>query len=76
MNSELGKHIRPEGWENWRNPENEKTTRYSEYNNNGAGVNNSGRVKWAHQLSKKEAANITLENVFKQCTNWIPSTNK
>lgn len=76
MNCELGKHIRPEGWENWKNPDNEKTARYSEYNNAGEGANNSGRVKWAHQLSKKEAASITLENVFKQCTNWIPTNNK
>ena len=25
INCEFGNHIRPEGWHNWKNPENEKT---------------------------------------------------
>ena len=28
MNCYLGKHIRPEGWHNWGNPQNEQTARY------------------------------------------------
>ena len=43
----LGAHIRPEGWDNWRNPENEKTARYFEANNFGPGADTSKRVKWA-----------------------------
>ena len=43
----LGAHIRPEGWDNWRNPENEKTARYFEANNYGPGADTSKRVKWA-----------------------------
>ena len=27
----MGDHIRAEGWNNWRNPENEKTARYVEF---------------------------------------------
>ena len=72
MNCKLGKHIRPEGWENWRNPENEKTARYMEYNNTGEGAATAGRATWSKQLTKKEAQKITLEEVFSQNTKWTP----
>jgi pectinesterase len=52
------------GWENWRNPENEKTARYAEFNNTGAGANSSERVKWAKILTAKEAAEYTIEKVM------------
>lgn len=64
MNCELPKEINPAGWENWRKPENEKTARYAEFNNSGAGSDVSGRVSWVKILSKKEARKITLENVL------------
>ena len=54
MNCTLGSHIVPAGWENWRNPDNEKTTRYAEYNNSGEGANTKQRVAWSRQLTKKE----------------------
>ena len=61
---DLGRQIRPEGWENWRNPENEKTARYSEYKNHGEGASTEKRVSWSRQLSKKEAKQYTRENVL------------
>ena len=64
MNCELPEEIHPAGWENWRNPENEKTARYAEYNNRGEGSSTTGRVKWAKILSKKEVRKITLKNVL------------
>ncbi len=73
MNCELGKHIRPEGWYNWGKESNEKTARYLEYNNRGEGASKNNRVAWSRQLNKKEAAQITLENVFKQNDGWVPS---
>lgn len=47
---EMGSHICPAGWDNWRNPENEKTARYFESNNYGPGADTSKRVSWAKQL--------------------------
>lgn len=64
MDCELGKHIRPEGWHNWNNAKNEETTRYAEYGNKGEGASTKNRVKWSKQLSKKEAAKVTLLDVF------------
>lgn len=71
MNCELGKHIRPEGWHNWGNKDNEQTARYLEYNNTGDGSDKSNRVAWSKQLTKKEAQKITPEVVFNQETKWI-----
>ena len=72
MNCELGKHIRPEGWNNWGNKANEQTARYLEYNNTGEGANSKKRTNWSHQLTKKEAAQVSLRNVFRLEKNWIP----
>ncbi|MEL5893820.1 pectinesterase family protein [Bacteroides sp. GD17] len=71
INCELGKHICPAGWENWRNPENEKTARYAEYGSTGEGASTEGRVKWAKQLTKKEAAKYDdMKYVFGMCSEW------
>lgn len=71
MNCELPEEIHPAGWENWRNPENEKTARYAEYNNRGEGSSTTGRVKWAKVLNKKEAKKITRVNVLKDFDNSL-----
>lgn len=71
MNCELPKGIQPVGWDNWRNPDNEKTARYFEYNNTGEGADTSGRT-WSKVLTKKQAAEYTLENVMKGYDNWDP----
>ena len=70
--SELGSHIRPEGWENWRNPENERTARYYEYGNTGPSAAINSRVSWRHQLTKREAQAITPATIFRSETNWLP----
>lgn len=71
INCELGKHICPTGWDNWRNPENEKTARYAEYGNTGVGADTSNRVKWVKMLTKKEAAKYDEQDyLFKICSVW------
>lgn len=66
---EVGEHILPEGWNNWRDPANEKTARYAEYKTFGLGANIEGRVKWAKQLSDKEVKAYSLKNIF---GDWNP----
>lgn len=73
MNCQLGKHILPVGWHNWSNTQNEKTTRYCEYDNHGEGAATKERAAWTRQLTKKEAAKVTLENVFRQNGGWTPN---
>ena len=64
INSWIGPHITPAGWDNWRNPSNEATARYAEYNSTGPGANVSERVKWAGQLSAEEKRNLTIKKVL------------
>lgn len=72
MKCDLPKGITPAGWDNWRNPDNEKTARYAEYANSGEGSNLYNRVSWGRQLTEKEAKIITIENVFQQSDCWHP----
>ena len=65
----MGAHIRPEGWHNWGQPSREKTARYREYKNTGAGAQKATRVPWAGQLTDKEAAVYTHKNIFGK---WKP----
>lgn len=72
INCEMGDHIVSAGWENWRNPENEKTARYVEYKSKGPGANPTERVKWSKQLTDKEMRQYNIENIFRDCSNWYP----
>lgn len=63
INCEMGPHITATGWDNWRDPANEKTARYGEYGSKGAGGDTSARAGWARRLSDKDAAAITREKV-------------
>jgi pectinesterase len=62
--SELSGTIAPEGWDNWNNPANETSVFYAEYLNRGASGTIINRVKWAHQLSSKQAKKYTLMSIF------------
>ena len=70
---DLGEHIRPEGWHNWDNPDNENTARYAEYRSSGPGANPESRVSWSRQLSRKEVRRYTVERVFGRHDGWIPA---
>jgi pectinesterase len=70
---DLGEHIRPEGWHNWDNPDNEKTARYAEYRSSGPGANPQSRVAWSRQLSRKEVRGYTVERVFARHDGWRPA---
>lgn len=69
INCWLGNHIIPEGWNNWKNPSNESTARFSEYNSSGPGGVKDNRVKWSKQLNDEAAKQFTLKNIF---GNWNP----
>lgn len=70
---ELGGHIVPEGWANWKNTENDKTAYYAEYKSSGPGANPAARVAWSHQLTAKEAKQYTVKNIFGAQGAWNPT---
>jgi pectinesterase len=65
----LGPQIKAEGWSNWNNTDNYKTTRFAEYENYGAGANKASRVSWSKQLNDNEIKKYTMPNVL---NGWIP----
>ncbi len=75
VNCEMGDHIKPEGWNNWRNPTNELTARYAEYNSTGPGANPGQRFKWTRQLTDEEAKFLTVENILGGSDKWNPTAS-
>ena len=73
INCQLDKLIKPAGWDNWRNPDNEKTAYFAEYGSKGPGANPKARVSWSHQLTKEEAAHYTVKEVLAGEDNWDPT---
>ena len=73
LNCEMDAHIKPEGWNNWRNPANELTARYAEYHSTGPGANPEKRLKWTKQLTREEADKITLDSVLGGNDHWNPT---
>jgi len=73
MNSYIGRHIKAEGWSNWNNTDNYKTTRYAEYKNYGPSSDPGKRIEWSKQLTDKEVKKYTIANVL---NGWNPLINE
>lgn len=76
MNSHLGKEILADGWHNWGKADNEKTARFSEYNNHGEGANTAKRVGWCTTLASDESTEYSLNKIFAGNDNWNPLSVK
>ena len=78
---ELGPHIVADGWHDWEKegkPNTKKNSYYAEYQNVGPGAKGP-RVKWAHTLTAKQAAEYTFEKVMYQAQDgirWNPFDNR
>ena len=76
INTEMGSHILPEGWNAWKGdknfPDKEKTTFYAEYRSKVEGGKDiSKRVSWSHQLKKSDLKKYDLNKVL---NSWDPKT--
>lgn len=69
----MGRHIAPEGWDNWRNKDNEKTVFYAEYQSKGEGANPNRRVVYSKQL--KNLKGYDMESVLAGTDGWNPVKN-
>ncbi|MBC7796072.1 MAG: hypothetical protein H7Z37_04275, partial [Pyrinomonadaceae bacterium] len=74
IETEMGAHIKPEGWNNWL-PEREKTAYFAEYKSTGAGAKPESRVKWIHQLSEAESKQFLPETFLKGADGWNPKSD-
>lgn len=70
LNCHMADCIRPEGWDNWRNPENETTARYAEYQSTGPGAAPDSRVAWSEQLSDAQASQATVDSILTGEDDW------
>ena len=64
LRSELGAHIKKEGWHDWNKEEAHTLAYYAEYQNFGPGASPKTRVSWSHQLTDEEAAAYTKELIL------------
>ena len=68
----MGEHIVPEGWNNWDNPDNERTAYFAEYQSTGPGAADlSKRAKWVHQLETIDQYDI--HKVLNGSDGWDPT---
>lgn len=70
LRTRMCKEIRPQGWHNWDKPDAEQSTFYAEYQCTGPGANDKERVSWRKEITAKEAAKYTPENVFAEGEKW------
>lgn len=68
---QMGRHIKPEGWNNWGKTSNEQTAYYAEYKSKGEGANPNKRAKWSHQLTNID--DYDIHEVLKGQDGWDPS---
>ena len=73
IHCELGKHIAPEGWNNWNKKEAEKTVFYAEYENRGEGADTKGRASFGKQL--KEIKKYGADRILAGEDGWNPAKN-
>ncbi|KAK4483718.1 hypothetical protein RD792_010920 [Penstemon davidsonii] len=72
MESNIDDFIQPEGWLEWNGDFALKTLYYAEFNNEGAGSNTSGRVKWPgyRVINMEEALKFSI-GPFLQGESWL-----
>jgi len=74
INTDIGSHIIPEGWNAWidtRFPDKDKTAYYAEFGSKGASAKNiSQRVSWSHQLTKNDIKKYSRDLVLNR---WNPT---
>lgn len=70
----MDRHIRPEGWDNWRDPARERTARFGESGSRGPGAEGARRVGWAKRLAGEEVSRLTVERILGGSDNWRPET--
>lgn len=74
IHTAMAAHIVAEGWNAWPGDplfaDKDKTAYYAEFENSGEGALTAQRVAWSKQLTKKEAKQYTLKNIF---GSWMPT---
>ncbi|MCO5572931.1 hypothetical protein L7F22_026692 [Adiantum nelumboides] len=65
--------IRPEGWNNWNNADNETTAEYYEYRCHGPGSDTSKRVSWAKKMMDSDVLQFATPSFVDVTNTWLSS---
>lgn len=71
MHCEMGAHIHPLGWNDWKKPHG--LFYYGEYDSYGPGASPDTRADFSHQLTAAEASLLTPEHVLAGPDGWRPA---
>ena len=73
VNTWMDESIKPEGWDNWRNKDNEQTARFMEYGSHGPGALIDRRVSWAQARTEVELSSLHYATaMLKGVDGWNP----
>ena len=72
LRTEMSEGVRPEGWNNWKKADAERTAFYAEFASTGPGAKPAERASWSHQLSAENAAALTPAKVLGGPDDWDP----
>lgn len=70
LNCEMGAHIHPEGFHDWKKADAHDTCFYAEYNSYGPGASQGTRAPFVKQLTKEEASHFTKAKVLAGDDGW------
>ena len=70
LNCQMGAHIHPEGFHDWKKADAHSTCFYAEYNSSGPGASPDTRASFVRQLTPEEYSHFTKENVLAGNDDW------
>ncbi|WP_213806382.1 pectinesterase family protein [Granulicella sp. dw_53] len=78
LNTEMGAHILPEGWSEWKSAPAPRlpTATYAEFHSSGPGANAAAREPLAKQLSAEEAKRYETKTYLRGADGWDPEKVK
>jgi pectinesterase len=78
LNTEMGGHIMPVGWSDWKSAPQPRlpTATYAEFNSTGAGANAKARDPYSKQLTAQEAKKYETKAYLAGTDGWDPTTVK
>ena len=78
MNTEMGGHIVPAGWSDWKSAPTPRlpTATYAEFNSTGPGANPKAREPYSKQLTATEAKKYETKAYLAGADGWDPTAIK
>jgi pectinesterase len=73
LRTQMSGVVLPEGWNNWKAPDRERTSRFVEIGSTGLGARPAARVTWSKKLTDHDAEQVTVAKVLGGADGWNPT---